>query len=345
MIIRVDPSLLKGFASTMQEVGGEVTSLGSSAASAAQGAPSYDGQFGPQVAAIGAEAAARINSFTSRIVNLSERLNRKAIDFIRADTEALSGFVSATIKWPTESQLLAQWSKMAGIPVAVLERYLKLGMLFGGAQFYSLLVGMVMWNGLFSWTGQTFSNLTRPSWWPPILWPFGQTKPQTPKPTSPPAPNTVIQTGIVEVPVNENADDSDCVAFVNGQPGWKGNVPPNVTNMNGGWAGGARDEKWNYGDVPKPGALMVEAKSDSPKIGATIDGVEWGHISYIKSVEYDGNGNPVKITVVEGRWTQYDSAGHVILDKNGNPVLGKHEKLYDWPLTSRKPEVFIHGKK
>jgi uncharacterized protein YukE len=162
--------------------------------------------------------------------------------------------------------------------------------------------------------------------------------PQQPAPPPAPTPSSMprpLVTPPKDVPnrievamVNENADATDCFAFARGQR----EVPPGVTRMNGGWAGGYRNDAWNYGNLPKPGALMVEAKSNDPIIGATIGGVAWGHVSYVKSVEYDGSGQPVKFTVVEGGW--------------GNPK-GKHEETFDWPISNsqRRPEVFVYEKK
>ncbi len=176
MIIRVNPSLLKDFVTTMKGVGSDVVALGSNAASAAQGAPSYNGQFGPKVAAIGAEAMSRVNAFTFHVDNLSDRLYQKAIEFQGADTAAIERLTWGYKDWQDwQSQMLAKWSKVIGIPVAALEAYLKLGTLMGGTSFFGWLFGFVIPNTLISWSGRTFLGIPLPSWRP-----FGQTKTPTP---------------------------------------------------------------------------------------------------------------------------------------------------------------------
>ena len=59
MLIRVDPVILKQNSGSISGIGSNVNSSGQSASGIAQGAPSYDGQFGPRVQAIGHEALAR----------------------------------------------------------------------------------------------------------------------------------------------------------------------------------------------------------------------------------------------------------------------------------------------
>jgi hypothetical protein len=328
MLIRVDPSILLQNSGSIAVIGSDVNTTGQASASLAQGAPSYDGQFGPRVQAIGNEALARAQGLFSQMTSLSSQLQSRAQAFTAADTAGIAGFSNIS----SAPQALGPWSWLNGLPIDKINIYIWLGKLFGGTPFFGLMLALLLGNGLSSTDWGALFGGVKPGWWPSGMpWPFG--KPQPVK--SGPLPQTTVAppTGIVDAPVNENADSSDCVAFVKGQPGWGGsNVPPNATRMDGGWAGGERDEGWNYGDEPKPGAIMIEPKSDIPKIGATIDKVDWGHVSYVKSVEYDQNGTPIKFTVVEGRW--------------GNPS-GEHEQIFDWPITNstRSPEVFVYGKK
>lgn len=155
--------------------------------------------------------------------------------------------------------------------------------------------------------------------------PPAPTPPSTPPPLV--TPKKDVPNRIEVAKVNEDAVVDDCVEFAKGQRA----VPQGITRMDG-WAGGNRDDAWNYGDLPKPGALMVEAKSEDRDLGGTYNGVDYGHVSYVKSVEYDGNGQPVKFTVVEGNWGKEKE---------------RHEQTFDWPIpnSQRRPEVFVYEKK
>jgi surface antigen len=246
MIIRVEPSLLQGLAAKMQDVGEGVSALGSSAASAAQGAPSYDGQFGPLVWPIGSEASSRTLTFTTHLVNLSDRLGRKAFEFERADHTTINGLISTSITWPAMAKFLAKWSKMTGIPVATLERYLKLGTLFGGPSLNSLLLGMVLGNNLFSWTGQTFMGMQRPSWWPSWLGWYGGTQPQTTSPQ--PSPS---QPSNINVDKKQPPDQS-----INGE---STNKYPQPIHLN------------NNIEPTKNGSCAVYAQQRRPDLGKTAD--------------------------------------------------------------------------
>jgi surface antigen len=177
-IIRVDPSLLQGLASTIGGAAGDVSGLGGDAAQAAASAPSYDGQFGPKVWPIGGEAISRVRGAASHLSSLSERLGQKAAAFAEADAAAIDGLAWVYKNWLDEqAQMAARWSKLTGIPAPLIERYLTMGALGGGTPFVGLLFGMVMVPGMFSWTGQTFGGIQKPSWWPSWLWLTGSAKP------------------------------------------------------------------------------------------------------------------------------------------------------------------------
>ncbi len=134
MIIQVDPSLLQSNAQQIQEIGGNITSSVKGLVSKSQSAPSYNGQFGPQVAAIGQDAYSRANNLAGSITNLGERLFAKAIEFDAADNASIAGVETVF----DENQLLSFWSKLFGIPIDKLERYLKLGIILGISGLFSL---------------------------------------------------------------------------------------------------------------------------------------------------------------------------------------------------------------
>jgi hypothetical protein len=72
--IRVTPSELRDAANRLQELADRVRQLGHEALDAAESAPSYDGQFGPQVESMGAEAQALTTKQADRLGALSDQL-------------------------------------------------------------------------------------------------------------------------------------------------------------------------------------------------------------------------------------------------------------------------------
>ncbi len=91
-LIKVDPSILQGSGQDIQGNGQNISSAGSSVLGAATGAPSYDGQFGPKVAAIGQEAYSRLGNSSDQLDNLGSRLSLKGAEFQAVDMEGESGF-------------------------------------------------------------------------------------------------------------------------------------------------------------------------------------------------------------------------------------------------------------
>ena len=75
----------------------------------------------------------------------------KGVEFETVDMAAIEGFGNIL----DENQILELWSRVTGIPVAVLEQYLKLGMLFGGPGFFGVLISTLIGDGLFTRNGET----------------------------------------------------------------------------------------------------------------------------------------------------------------------------------------------
>ena len=88
--IRVDPNGLRASASTMAAMAGDASVLADRSLSVTAGAPSYDGQFGPQVQAIGAEAAWRLRAISGLLTERQGYLGTKAEAFEAADQAVIS---------------------------------------------------------------------------------------------------------------------------------------------------------------------------------------------------------------------------------------------------------------
>jgi hypothetical protein len=92
--IKVDSSLLQSSGQDLQNNARNISSLGGNVLGAAQGAPSYEGQFGPQVAGIGQEAFSRLGNSSNQLNDLGARLSLKGTEFQTADNESID-------QWPT----------------------------------------------------------------------------------------------------------------------------------------------------------------------------------------------------------------------------------------------------
>jgi hypothetical protein len=92
-VIRVDPAVLQTHASRIEAHAQSLRSAGRDASRATQGAPSYDGQFGPKVAGVGTEALARILAIADRLDSLAVWLRGKAEEFAAADQLAQAGLI------------------------------------------------------------------------------------------------------------------------------------------------------------------------------------------------------------------------------------------------------------
>jgi len=100
-------------------------------------------------------------------------------------------------------------------------------------------------------------------------------------------------------PVNLKAPTGDCVKFVKAQPGRR--VPFGFNSddfYSGKYRGqsGTIPDGTQYGQEPRPGAIMVE----SPRKGNSIP---FGHASYVTEVTRDGDGRVTGFKVAEGNWS------------------------------------------
>jgi hypothetical protein len=138
------------------------------------------------------------------------------------------------------------------------------------------------------------------------------------------------------VEVNQDAPTDDCVEFVREQR----NAPAGFTSdgfYSGKYKGksGYLDDGTEYGQVPRPGAIMVE----SPNPNA---GINYGHASYVYEVEYDDSGKAISYKIAEGNWPT---------SKEGEPPPPAHYEEFHWDdeddcyvsdSGKRHPDMFIY---
>ena len=89
--IRVDPPALRQTAAKFRQAADRVLALAEEGEETAASAPSYDGQFGPQVQSLGLEAHAQMTAVATKLTALSEALLIKAEEFEAADRETEGG--------------------------------------------------------------------------------------------------------------------------------------------------------------------------------------------------------------------------------------------------------------
>jgi hypothetical protein len=93
-LIRVNPDNLQEAANEIERVADGFRGLAEQARRATQGAPSYDGQFGPQVRIVGDEAHDRLMGLAGRLAEFSHDLVRIAEAFGAADAAGLAGMLA-----------------------------------------------------------------------------------------------------------------------------------------------------------------------------------------------------------------------------------------------------------
>lgn len=106
--IRVDAEKLRQKADELSAAAEHLNSLAEQVYGAAEGAPSYDGQFGPGVQAMGEEARALLASKADRLAVLSADLRARGEAFEAADREWQAAMARIyTQTWPSLNQV--QW--------------------------------------------------------------------------------------------------------------------------------------------------------------------------------------------------------------------------------------------
>ena len=110
-VIRLDPAVLESHATRIEATAQSLRAAGQDASRATQGAPSYDGQFGPKVAGVGTEAWARISAVADRLESLAVWLRGKAEEFAAADQLQQAGLIGPGPWWNWEE--LPWWLELA----------------------------------------------------------------------------------------------------------------------------------------------------------------------------------------------------------------------------------------
>ena len=132
-LIKVNPSLLESSGQCLQSEGQTISSIGGNLLGAVQSAPSYDGQFGPQVSAIGQEAYSRLGNSSSHLSNLGTRLSKKGVEFQMVDDLGLSAVNG------TEYRRFIDLSIISSLSQNFIDRLYSLGNLISPAELATRL--------------------------------------------------------------------------------------------------------------------------------------------------------------------------------------------------------------
>ena len=106
-VIRVDPPDLRRNADHLEQFAEQLRALAETVLRSTEGAPSYDGDFGPKVQAIGMESQARLGALGDRVTGHALFLHTKADAFQAADLAGSNEWGSSGGTWFSPSQSTA----------------------------------------------------------------------------------------------------------------------------------------------------------------------------------------------------------------------------------------------
>jgi uncharacterized protein YukE len=113
--IRVDPPSLSEKAKELEQYADELRRLADRVVASADGAPSFDGQFGPKVRALAAQAHADLSRRAATLQDRAEQLASIAARFEQADLESVAGMERVAVSmqsWVERSgATLAGWAR------------------------------------------------------------------------------------------------------------------------------------------------------------------------------------------------------------------------------------------
>jgi len=113
--IRVDPPSLRERANDLEQYAEQVRRLADQVVASAEGAPSFEGQFGPKVRALAAQAHAELSRRAADFHERAEQLGAIAARFEQADLESVAGMERLAISmqsWVERSgATLAGWAR------------------------------------------------------------------------------------------------------------------------------------------------------------------------------------------------------------------------------------------
>ena len=119
--IQVDPLQLLESAHQLAGLSAKLAELAEEAGEAGERAPSYEGQFGPQVQAMASELQGIITKQALRLAELTSDLRNVSEEFARADEESASGIegLSQALRdWATQRGILAEDGSIAWAPLS-----------------------------------------------------------------------------------------------------------------------------------------------------------------------------------------------------------------------------------
>jgi uncharacterized protein YukE len=151
--IRVDPALLRGASEDLRQAAGGLHQAGRDVLVSTEAAPEYEGQLGPQVRALGAEASAQARALADQLSELTDLLTKKAEAFEATDglsQQGLGELLAGFNGWLEQVRRL--WPFGAIFPEELVERYMRLG-------------GLIIDDGGDEGGGDT----GQPPWWAPVV--------------------------------------------------------------------------------------------------------------------------------------------------------------------------------
>jgi hypothetical protein len=152
--IRVDPLQLLESAHQLAGLSAKLAELAEEAGETGASAPSYDGQFGPQVHAMAGELQVMITKQAQRLAELTADLRILSEEFARADHESASGIegLSQALRdWASQLGILAEDGSLAWGPLS------------------SFLLGMAQPREPLGPQTAASGDQDRPPWWGPLV--------------------------------------------------------------------------------------------------------------------------------------------------------------------------------
>ena len=143
--IRVDPPLLREQAKVLEQHAEEMHQLAHQVLSSAESVPSYDGQFGPKVRALAAQAQAELSRRSADIHERAEQLGAIAARFEQADLESVAGMERLAVT-------MQSWLERSGATLAGWVRSPS------GQSFFQRLSSLA-----------SVADVSEQPWWAPIV--------------------------------------------------------------------------------------------------------------------------------------------------------------------------------
>lgn len=280
-------SVLFTKAKGIMQSGVSLQKSGSSLSNAGARAPSYDGQFGPAIQAMGSEANAKALLLAAGFTDLGFRLERKANQFQSVDNASLLANLEARAKvneWFLKHSVLARFAGIFGIWFLSDERWKRLLALVRISDLSYLKYFLILAPAaIVQWYGKTYN--------PAAQAPAGQ-KPKQNESSSPESqPIKLVDTKPLK--------GEQCVDYA------KRRRNVNISGNAEDWADNAR-RSYRVDTQPSEGAIMVFKPDGTMKAegsNVNVPGVvyenwnhnfladkTYGHVAIVESVFKNSNG-------------------------------------------------------